>query len=113
MKAVHLICRKVPPSNKPQGILPVPGPNQFTSEAWDFSPEDAAALVGGLIYFHLTKGEKSYFGGEVTAFEEIDRPDLAHPERIKFTFTSTREARNQPWRGSDYSMAWTSGIIDV
>lgn len=48
MKAVHVICRKEPPSNKPLGIFPAPGPNQYTSEAWDFSPVEAEALVGGL-----------------------------------------------------------------
>ena len=113
MKAVHLICRNDELTNRPKGIFPSGGEHQYTSEAWDFTPEKAASLIGGQILFHRTKADKSFFGGKVTAFEEIDRPDLAHPERIKFTFTSTEEARNQPWRGTDYSMAWTSGIIDV
>ena len=113
MKAVHVICRKEPPSNKPLGIFPAPGPNQYTSEAWDFSPDEAEALVGGLIYFHQSKGEKSYFGGEVTAFEVLYREDLAHQQRIKFTLTSRAECRNHPWRGSDHLMAWTSGLIEI
>lgn len=113
MKAVHLICRNDDETKRPKGIFKIAGDNQYTSEAWDFTPEQAASLIGGEIFFHRTKAAKSFFGGIISAFEEIDRQDLAHPERIKFTFTSTKEARNQPWRGSDYSMAWTSGIIDV
>ncbi len=113
MKAVHLICRNDDETKRPKGIFKIAGDNQYTSEAWDFTPEQAASLIGGEIFFHKTKAAQSFFGGKVTAYEEIDRPDLAHPERIEFTFTSTKEARNQPWRGSDYSMAWTSGIIDV
>ena len=113
MKAVHLICRDDEETKRPKGIVKIAGDDQYTSEAWDFTPEQAASLIGGEIFFHKTKAAKSFFGGTVSAFEEIDRPDLAHPERIKFTFTSTKEAKHRPWRGSDYSMAWTSGIVDV
>jgi hypothetical protein len=113
MKAVHLICRDDEDTKRPKGIVKIEGENQYTSEAWDFSPEQASSLIGGGIFFHRTKAAKSFFGGIIGAFEEIDRQDLAHPERIRFTFTSTKEARNQRWRGSDHSMAWTSGIIEV
>lgn len=113
MKAIHLICRDDEDTKRPKGIVKVEGENQYTSEAWDFSPEQAANLIGGEILFHRAKAERSFFGGKVTAYEEIDRQDLARTERIKFTFISTEETRNQPWRGSDHSMAWTSGIIEV
>ena len=113
MKAVHLICRDDDETKRPKGIVKIAGDDQYTSEAWDFTPEQAASLIGGEIFFHKTKGAKSFFGGIISAFEEIDRQDLAHPERIKFTFTATLEAKDQTWRGTDHTMAWTSGIIDV
>lgn len=113
MKAVHLICRDDEETKRPKGIIKIDGANQYTSEAWDFDPEKAASLVGGEILFHRTKADKSFFGGKITAYEEINREDLAREERIKFTFTATLEAKNQPWRGTDHTMAWTSGIIEV
>ena len=111
MKAVHLICRDDDETKRPKGIVKIEGDNQYTSEAWDFSTEQASSLIGAEILFHRAKAEKSFFGGKITAFEEINREDLAREERIKFTFTATLEAKNQSWRGSDHSMAWTSGII--
>ena len=113
MKAVHLICRNDEVTKRPKGIDKIGGDHQYTSEAWDFSPEQAESLIGGEILFHQTKAEKSFFGGTITGYEEINRDDLARQERIKFTFTATLEAKNQPWRGHDHSMAWTSGIIEV
>ena len=113
MKAVHLICRRDEVTKRPKGIDPIAGNHQYSSVAWDFSPEQAESLIGGEILFHQTKAEKSYLGGTITGYEEINRDDLARQERIKFTFTATLEAKNQPWRGHDHSMAWTSGIIEV
>ena len=113
MKAVHVICRDDENTKRPKGIFKIAGKHQFTSEAWDFSNEDAESLIGGTIFFHTAKSEKSYLGGTVSAFEELFRDDLARKERIKFTFTSTLEARKQPWRGMDHGMAWTGGIINA
>lgn len=113
MKAVHLICRDDEETKRPKGIIKIAGDNQYTSEAWDFSIEQAESLIGGNIFFHKAKAERSYFGGKITAFEEIIREDLARKDRIKFTITSTLEARNQAWRGKDYNIAWTGDIIDV
>ena len=113
MKAVHLICRYEENRKRPKGIFKIEGQDRYTSEAWDFSNEEAESLIGGTIFFHKKKSDKSHFGGTITAFEEITRDDLSRKERIKFTLTSTLEAKNQPWRGRDYNMAWTGDILDV
>jgi hypothetical protein len=99
MKAVHLICRRDEVTKRPKGIDPIGGNHQYTSEAWDFSPEQAESLIGGEILFHQTKAEKSFFGGKVTGYEEINRDDLARQERIKFTFTATLEVNRAGFAG--------------
>jgi hypothetical protein len=113
MKAVHVICRFEEDTKRPKGIFKIEGKDQYISEAWDFSNEDAESLIGGTIFFHTAKSEKSFFGGTISAFEELYRDDLVRKERIRFTLTSTLESKNQPWRGMDHSMAWTSGIINI
>jgi hypothetical protein len=113
MKAVHLICRYEEDTKRPKGIKKIAGSIQHTSEAWCFSNEQAESLIGGTIFFHKTKADKSHLGGKITAFEEIIRDDLARKDRIKFTFTPTTEAKNQRWRGKDHNIAWTGEIIDV
>ena len=81
-----------------------------TSEAWDISLEDADKLVGGHVYFHTTKNDKSYFGGVVTKYEVMEI-DARRTKRIKIYLTATIEAKGQVWNGKDHGMAWYSGII--
>lgn len=87
------------------------GDHQYSSEAWDITKEEAEKLVGGNIYFHTTKNDKSYFGGVVTRYEVIDI-DAAHAKRIKIYLTATKEAKGVAWGGKDHGMAWFSGIIE-
>ncbi|RKG79903.1 hypothetical protein D7W79_09200 [Corallococcus exercitus] len=83
----------------------------YDSGHWDFSPEEAAQLVGGTIYLHNTKAERSYFGGTVLSYEIVDVPEKAHSQRIVFRIHSMVEAKNKEWQGANHVRAWTSGIL--
>lgn len=104
MTQAHFICRKS------AGIRLVKMPD-YTSEAWDIAESDAQALVGGMIYFHETKEQPSYFGGRVTGYRlsEAHALDGKRP-RVIFEFTALHEARKQAWSGKDHSMAYYSGV---
>lgn len=88
------------------------GDHQYSSEAWDIPIEDVEKLVGGNVYFHTTKNDKSYFGGVVTRYE-IMKIDAAHSKRIKIYLTATKEAKGVVWSGKEHVMAWYSGVIDI
>ena len=87
------------------------GNNKYSSEAWDISDEDARQLVGGKVYFHTTKTEKSYFGGKVDSFEVL-ATDNAHERRIKLYLTAELDCKGVEWQGKDHMMSWYSGIIE-
>ena len=87
------------------------GDNQYSSEAWDISIEDAEKLTGGNVYFHAAKNDKSYFGGVLTKYEVIEI-DASHSKRIKIYLTATKEAKGVPWSGKDHGMAWYSGVVE-
>lgn len=103
--------------------------NRWYSCCWDFDPDEARKLIGGMIFLHETKAMKSGLGGRVLDIIPIDLNDetqkeyLGHietmdldprrPQRVKIMFEITPEGRDQKWRGKDHSMSWTSGIIEV
>ena len=87
------------------------GDNKYTSEAWDIPIDDAEKLVGGNVYFHTTKNDKSYFGGVVTKYEVMGI-DAAHSKRIKIFLTATKEAKGIDWNGKEHIMAWYSGLVE-
>jgi hypothetical protein len=126
MKALHLMNKKRPDSYKREGLTPVPDePNHYVSCCWDLDLKEYQNLVGGMLYLHNSKSEKSFMGGVVKKVERIDlkvgseyydpsseaRP--ARTNRIQITFESTREGRQISWRGMNHAMAWASGLIDV
>ena len=86
------------------------GGREYTSEAWDLSEAEALSLIGGTIFFHESKNDRSYFGGTVMKFESI-KSNAVHENRIKFYLTPSIEAKGQSWNGKTHSMAWFSGII--
>lgn len=84
----------------------------YESGNWDLSSEDAARVVGGLIFLHETKAERSYFGGRIEGFREIET-DNARSRRVVFRFTSSvTEGKGREWQGDDSPRAWTSGVVD-
>jgi hypothetical protein len=118
MKALHLICKSnnLEPAGQGNGIIAQPGKTgNLLSHAWDFTPAQAEELVkaNGKIYFHITKQKRAFKSGVIVGFENIDRDDVAHRERIVFIFKPDLKCDNQRWRGMDHGMAWTSGIINI
>ena len=125
MKILHLINKPTPDSIHAKGLTKVKDEkNSYISCCWDFKLEEAKTLIGGMIFFHDTKSEKSKFGGRVidaqaikldeeTEFHKVDPNDKDKKQsRVMFKFEITPEGREQSWRGKDHSMSWTSGIID-
>jgi hypothetical protein len=104
MASVHIVCRRG------LHVHPIEHPVYETGN-WDFSTVEADQLVGGTIYLHESKGERSYFGGTVEAYRLADVPEKAHSQRIVFRIRSTANAKNVSWRGANHVRAWTGGII--
>ncbi|MFB1485399.1 hypothetical protein [Corallococcus sp. RDP092CA] len=104
MASVHLKCQRE------RNLHTVAHPI-YDSGYWDFTPEEAAQLVGGTLYLHETKAERSYFGGTVLSYEVVNVPEKAHSQRIMFRIRSTAEAKNKAWRGANHGRAWTGGIL--
>ena len=108
---IHFICRDQ------LGLRCIdPKAHIYTSREWLLSPEEAAAMVGGVVHFHQVKTKPSYFGGVIqslapvaAAGEEIT-PGRA---RYELPLKSTLEAKGVAWdkRGHSHGMAWTTGVI--
>ena len=84
---------------------------EYESGNWDVTAADAEKLVGGMIYLHNTKSERSYFGGRIKSARCVVTDD-AHPVRFIFRFKPLSEARDVRWNGAKHNMAWTSGVVD-
>lgn len=125
MKVIHII-NKVPEGEvKPRGMKKVPErpENQYSccwelGEGFDGTPtvDEVRSLIGGRVFFHKTKGDRSYFGGSIVDVQPCrwDDPDyketfLYHVddeelERIRknryhIEFTPTTDSRGVKWRG--------------
>jgi len=129
MKVIHIICRMDEKTNRPLGISPIDvKTNRYMSCCWDFDIEEMEQLIGGMIFFHRTKTQKSYLGGVVHKVHPIDmnqsydgpyytpnKDDVGkRSDRIMFEFEITKEAREPTnWRGSKHSMSYYSGVVDT
>ena len=126
MKILHLINKTQPLELLPKGVSKSKEDgNIYISCCWDFKLEEAKTLIGGMIFLHDTKSERSKLGGHVvdvqsvkldeeTEFHKADPEDTSKRQtRVMFKFEITSEGREQRWRGKDHSMSWTSGIIDL
>ena len=68
-----------------------PGPNRYESGDWTVSPEKAALLNGGMIYFLARQTEPSYFGGRIVDHRVL--PDGApNAGKVIFVFDRMQEA---------------------
>ncbi|TMB35491.1 MAG: hypothetical protein E6J62_02705 [Deltaproteobacteria bacterium] len=103
MPSIHFICRR--------GLnLQVVKHPVYESGVWDIE-KDAPRLVGGMMFLHETKADKSYFGGRIESYRVVET-DEAHSRRVVFTVTSLREGKGASWRGTAHGMAWTSGVVE-
>lgn len=111
-KALHLVCHRE--GTTLRGLRRWEGdPKGYRSCCWLVSDAQAAALIGGWIYFHEKKSAPSTFGGQIVGFEpgECEGEDMA--DRKVILFRAAAEGRGQSWRGRDYGMAWGSGVVDA
>jgi hypothetical protein len=111
-KAIHLKCDK-DDRGQPKNTSCDVATKTFSSGNWDLSVADAEALVGGWLYLHTAKSEKSYFGGPITGFEQIQVPGVARNNRIVLKFHPAVAGKNAPWRSKDSSKAWTGGLVEA
>ena len=126
MWVLHLINKTNPETKRPYGVYKVKNEiNNYYSCCWNFDLERSKNLIGGMIYLHNSKSEKSFFGGKVLEVipVNLDSPpdfvilrtddDPKQRDRVMFKFESLTEGKGKEWEGKDHSMSWTSGIINV
>jgi len=104
MLCIHFLCRdrlNVHAVNHPV----------YESGEWDVPLEDAERLVGGMIFLHQTKSQRSYAGGRIESYRVVET-NRAHSRRIIFKFTSASEGKDVRWKGADHPMAWTGGVVE-
>ena len=128
MKVLHIIQKMDKETNRPLGLTQIqPKINKYMSCCWDFDIEEMKDLIGGMIFFHKSKTEKSYLGGKVLnvhpikmdkdydgpyyqpKLEDIDK----RSDRMMFEFEITLDGREVGWRGKDYMMSYMGGIVDI
>lgn len=128
MRVIHIICKKDEKTNRPIGITPIDvKTNRYMSCCWDFDIDEMKDVIGGMIFFHRSKSEKSYLGGVIHNVHPIEmNPSYEGPyytpskedvgkrsDRMMFEFEVTNDGREVKWRGSDHSMSYFSGIVET
>ena len=108
VRAIHLLNRFE--GGKPANMHRY-GDSAYSSGFWDFSEDFAKQLRGQWVYFHETKGAVSYFGGVVTGYRLVKKPDFARPDRVELIFEPREKASGCSWRGKKHAMAWNGGIV--
>ena len=62
MWVLHLINKTNPETKRPYGVYKVKNEiNNYYSCCWNFDLERSKNLIGGMIYLHNSKSEKSFF----------------------------------------------------
>lgn len=110
--SVHLVCRAKVGERGYIGVKPVAHPSgiAFYSEKWDFKPEDARSLLGGLIFLHVKKASPAHTGGLVYGFKKVEADDVSRTRRIRFYFLALADAKYARWQGNDHMRAWSSNF---
>lgn len=115
MSKVHIICKRAEDGSGwvgRTGVTCIDRENHiYISGKWDFNLVEAEALVGGDLYLHETKGDKSAFGGRIIEVREASLPHKARDQRVEFVIKASPDHRGVPWEGASHAMAWTSGIL--
>jgi len=103
MASIHFICKE------DDHLHRVTADGGYDSGNWFVTAADADALIGGMIFLHRTKADRSYFGGKIKSARPITN-ESGSPCFV-FRFTPSQEGKNAPWRGANHTRAWTSGVI--
>jgi hypothetical protein len=64
-----------------------------------------------MLYLHQSKGDRSYFGGRISSFREVET-ERARSARIVFAFTFDEKARDASWQGAKHGMAVKGGVVN-
>ena len=115
-------------TNRPLGLTQIqPKVNKYMSCCWDLDIEEMKDLIGGMIFFHISKTQRSYLGGKVlnvhpiTMDKDYDGPyyqpkleDIdKRSDRMMFEFEITLDGREVEWRGRNHMMEYVGGIVDI
>ena len=116
-KRIHFICRRVNAVQR-TGVIEIKGgEDMYTSCCWALPYEEARKVIGGLIFLHEAKTDKSAFGGVVLeAYPVRLSPEkYGITDRVMFKFKYFDEARGRSWPDDDPpdDWDWTSGVIDI
>jgi hypothetical protein len=107
--SIHLICRYTDTGLR--GLTLVEKPSLFRSEAWELTTAEADILVGGWVYLHPTKAEGSAFGGKVMRVADAGSVTAHGRPEIALFIESSVKGKGQKWRGANYGMAWSGGVV--
>jgi hypothetical protein len=105
MLGLHLLCKDR--INLTRGAEP----GTWESGFWGVSKTDAASLVGGMLYLHQSKGVRSYFGGRISSFKEVET-EGARSTKVVFGFVFEERGRDAPWLGAKAAMAVKGGVVN-
>ena len=110
----HLIC-KIDEDNKTKSrnLHKDAEKDIYFSGNWTIKLDEAKALIGGKLFLHREKDQKSYFGGNVIDVSSIIVDDN---EKVIFKFKATKEAKNgRAWEGQyePVSFCMDSGNIEL
>jgi hypothetical protein len=111
MKAIHLICRRDLDGVSLNNLKFDRETKLHRSGHWDIGEAEARALVGGWLYLHPTKSEKSEYGGTIEGFEVKEMDSLAHSKRIVFLVRRRLEGDGHRWRGRSDVNAFSGGAV--
>ena len=104
MLAIHLICRRDDGVSL-NNLRAVEPRGTFLSGRWDLTEKESRALVGGWIYLHATKADRSEFGGLIEGYERVTVEEAGHTQRTVFRVRRHKAGNGQRWRGKLHSMA--------
>lgn len=115
MSSIHIICKKAEDGSEWIGRRGVSCVDKvehiYVSGKWDLDLEAAKILIGGDLYLHETKNDRSGFGGKIIEVRPAILETKARDQRIEFVFKATKEHKGKAWKGANHAMAWNSGIL--
>lgn len=113
MNSIHFICHSDNRGNLKKLTQITGRPGFFRSCCWAVSQEEARALVGGWVYLHPKKSDRSEFGGRVQEINAAIRERSVRELGFEFVLEVCPAARNQKWRGKSHGRAWTGGVVQA
>ena len=105
-KEIHIVALQ---KNQEKNLTALdPKKHIYKSGTWDIPLEKAKKLIGGQIYFHDTKAEPSWHGGNILDVVPGKRGEPAKREDgVEFILQTTPETKTpHKWQGAEHGRAW-------